>query len=183
MITPPAIAGLQLYKVGDFVTFAWNYTSLVVTPSAVDIIASCSANSQAYTIATNQTVGPTGAVTWDTRQSATATAPFLTEKYTLIIYDAAKGVSATAQAGYLGTFNQFVFGMYTPQHYVPLDRKSGCSLIGLEKSLITAAEWVCVTCSSALSDTERQTMGFMFTMGAITVLTFTWFAGGSGVLW
>lgn len=40
-----------------------------------------------------------------------------------MIYDAAKGVSATAQAGYLGTFNQLVFGMYTPQPYVPLDRK------------------------------------------------------------
>jgi len=123
MITPPAIAGLQLYKVGDYITFAWNYTSLVVTPSAVDIVASCSANNQAYTIATNQSVGATGAVTWDTRPSATVTAPFLTEKYTLMIYDAAKGVSATAQAGYLGTFNQLVFGMYTPQPYVPLDRK------------------------------------------------------------
>lgn len=123
MITPAAIAGLQLYKVGDFVTFAWNYTSLVVPPSAIDIIASCSANNQAYTIATNQTVGPTGAVTWDTRPSATASAPFLTEKYTLMIYDADKGPSATAQAGYLGTFNQLVFGMYTPQHYVPLDGK------------------------------------------------------------
>ncbi len=62
-------------------------------------------------------------MTWDTRPSATVTAPFLTEKYTLMIYDAAKGVSATAQAGYLGTFNQLVFGMYTPQPYVPLDRK------------------------------------------------------------
>jgi len=183
MITPPAIAGLQLYKVGDYVTFAWNYTSLSVTPSAIDIIASCSANNQAYTIATNQSVGPTGAVTWDTRPSATASAPLLTEKYTLMIYDAAKGVSATAQAGYLGTFNQLIFGMYTPQHYVPLDRKLAYSLIALEDSLISGAEWVCVTCSSALSDMERQTLSFMFIMGTITVLTFTWFAGGSGVLW
>ncbi len=125
MVTPSAIAGSQYYKVGDYVTFGWNYTSLVVTPSAVDILASCSANSQAYTIATNQSVGPTGSVTWDTRQFATGTAPLLTETYTLVIYDAAKDVSATAQAGYLGTFDQFTFGMYTPQPYVPLGGMSG----------------------------------------------------------
>lgn len=121
MITPAAIAGPQYYKVGDYVTFAWNYTSLVVTPSAVNIIASCSANSQAYTIAANQSVHPTGAVTWDTRQQATGSAPLLTEHYTLVIYDASQEVSATAQAGYLGTFSQFVFGMYTPRPYVPLN--------------------------------------------------------------
>ena len=43
-------------------------------------------------------------------------------------------------------------------------------------------EWVCATCSGALSDMERQTLKFVFGMCAITVLSFTWFAGGCGVL-
>jgi len=30
---------------------------------------------------------------------------------------------------------------------------------------------------------ERHTLGFMFAMGVVTVLTFTSFAGGSGLLW
>lgn len=55
--------------------------------------------------------------------------------------------------------------------------------IGNRSLLTRAAEWVCVTCSSAISDMERHTLSFMFTMGVITVLTFTWFAGGSGALW
>ncbi|KAI7054330.1 hypothetical protein KC343_g23009, partial [Hortaea werneckii] len=57
MITPNALTS-HYYKIGteagkNFVTFAWNYTSLSVTPSAVDVLASCSLNSQTYTIATN----------------------------------------------------------------------------------------------------------------------------------
>lgn len=122
MVTPSAIAGSQYYKIGDFVTFAWNYTSLSVTPTAIDVLASCSINSQPYTIAMNQSVQPTGAVTWDTgNYQSTATVPLLTETYTLVIYDAAKDVSATAQAGYLGVYDQFTFGMYVPQKYTPLN--------------------------------------------------------------
>lgn len=182
MVTPPPMAGLQLYKVGDDVTFAWNYTSLVVTPSAVDIIATCSANNQAYTIATNQTVGPTGSVVWDTRQSDKGAAPLLTEKYTLVIHDSEKEPTATAQAGYLGTFNQFVFGMYIPQAYVPLKGLSRPLPFALTLLLIPAVDYVCATCSGALSDMERQTLKFMFGMVALTVFTFTWFAGGSGFI-
>ena len=42
---------------------------------------------------------------------------------TLLIYDAESSVSATAKAGYLGVFNTFQFGMYTPQPYVPFSGK------------------------------------------------------------
>src|SRR5579862_8109686 len=46
MITPSALAAPSYYKIGDFVTFAWNYTSLSVTPSAIDVVASCQRNEQ-----------------------------------------------------------------------------------------------------------------------------------------
>ena len=121
MVTPAAIAGAQYYKIGDWVTFAWNYTSLSVTPSAIDIMASCSANQATYTIALNQTVEATGRIEWDT--NATQATPYLTETYTLLIYDSQSSVSATAKAGYLGTFNQFTFGMYQPQSYTPYSGK------------------------------------------------------------
>ncbi|KAA6412494.1 MAG: hypothetical protein FRX48_03485 [Lasallia pustulata] len=163
MVTPAPTAAAQYYKIGDHVTFAWNYTSLSVTPSYIDVVASCRSNSEAYTIAANMSVAPTGAVTWDTSLDATGVAPLLTDQYTLVIYDAAKGISSTPSAGYLSTFQQFSFGMYIPQPYTPLN------------------DYICATCSGALSDTERQTLKFLFGMGTITVLSFTWFAGGFGV--
>ena len=122
MVTPAAIAPSQYYKIGDYVTFAWNYTSLSVTPSGIDVLASCSLNQQLYTIALNQSVGPTGAVTWDTGEyQATATVPLLTETYTLVIYDAAQDITTIPQAGYLAVQDQFQFGMYSPQPYTPLN--------------------------------------------------------------
>lgn len=123
MITPGVFAGSQFYKVGDFVTFAWNYTSLSQTPSAIDILATCTANQATYTIAVNQSSTETSVV-WDTKNTPSGQAPFLTEKYTLLIYDAESSVSAAPRAGYLAVFNSFQFGMYTPQPYVPLSGKN-----------------------------------------------------------
>lgn len=133
MITPSAIAGPQYYKIGDYVTFAWNYTSLVVTPSYIDVMASCSINSQVYTIATNQTVdATTGAVIWDTRNyQATATVPLLTETYKLVVKDAQQDISATPKAGYLGVSDQYTFGMYMPQPYTPLNGKGEAFVLAL----------------------------------------------------
>lgn len=165
MITPNVMTSSYV-KINNFVTFAWNYTSLSVTPSAVDILASCSLNQETYTIATNQSItGPTQSVIWDTgAYQANATVPLLTATYTLIIHDAAKDVSSTPMAGYLGTYDQFTFGMYTPLAYTPM------------------AEWVCATCNSAFTAAERQTMFAIFAMAGITVLSFGWFTGVAG-LW
>lgn len=163
MITPNVMTSSYI-KINNIVTFAWNYTSLSVTPSAIDILASCSLNQETYTIATNQSIaGPTQSVIWDTgAYQANATIPLLTATYTLIIHDAAKDVSSTPMAGYLGTYDQFTFGMYTPLAYTPM------------------AEWVCATCNSAFTAAERQTMFAIFAMAGITVLSFGWFTGVAG---
>jgi hypothetical protein len=168
MITPAPISGEQYFKIGDFVTFAWNYTSVLADPSAVNVMATCTANQQLYTIAMNQTFSNgTQAVTWDTGsyQATAVSDPLLTQTYTLIIYDAASSISAQAQAGYLAVYDQYTFGMYTPQPYTPLN------------------EFQCATCSAALSDMERRALGFMIGMSLITVLSFTWFVGGMRVIW
>jgi hypothetical protein len=124
MITPAVISGPQYYKVGDHVTFAWNYTNLQATPTAIDILASCSSNGATYTLALNQSVEETGRIVWDTGKfQKTATVPLLTASYTLLVYDADSSVSAAARPGYLGTYSQFIFGMYTPQSYTPWSGK------------------------------------------------------------
>lgn len=169
MVTPNIMSGAQYYKIADYVTFAWNYTSLSIYPTAVDIFASCTTNSATYTIAMNQSVptekGAQQAVTWDTgKYQASATVPLLVATYTLYIYDADSGVTDMPRAGYLGVYDQLTFGMYTPQPYTPI------------------ADYVCATCNSAMSSMTRHTLGFMFGMVAVTVLSFGWFAGVAG-LW
>lgn len=166
MVIPALTASSSYYKVGDWVTFAWNYTSILVTPTAVDIVASCSANAETYTLALNQTFDVDGqTILWDTgAYQSTATMPLLTETYTLIIHDAARDATATAGYGGFAAYSAHTFGMYTPQAYTPL-----------------SDGWQCVTCSGAMTNMERQTFGVMFGVGALTVASFTWFAGGWGV--
>lgn len=168
MMTPAVASGEQYFKIGDFVTFGWNYTSLEATPTAVNVMATCTANKQLYTISTNLTLANnTNAVTWDTGsyQATAVQNPLLTETYTLIIYDAASSISATPQAGYLAVYDSYTFGMYSPQAYTPL------------------GDYECVTCSGALSEMERRALGMVIGMSILTVLSFTWFVGGTGVIW
>jgi hypothetical protein len=128
MISPNIMSGAQYYKIGDWIHFAWNYTSLQATPTAINVVASCSANNQIYTLASNQTLQPTGEVYWDTGSyQQTALNSLLTNTYTLMVWDANKQMSAAPSAGYLGTYNQFTFGMYVPQPYQNLSSKSRLS--------------------------------------------------------
>ncbi|KAL8878328.1 MAG: hypothetical protein Q9198_003835 [Flavoplaca austrocitrina] len=123
MITPAPIAQASYYKVGDYVTFAWNYTSLVIEPAKIDVFVTCQANSASYAISNNASFEPTGSVVWDTKPEASGTAPLLTETYTLIIHDASKDVTSVPQAGRLRTYDQLRFGMYKPQPYKSLKGK------------------------------------------------------------
>lgn len=168
MITPAVTLGQQYFKIGDYVTFGWNYTSLEATPTAVNIMATCTANKQLYTIQMNQTVANnTGKVVWDTGsyQATAVQNPLLTQTYTLIIFDSESSISATAQPGYLAVYSQYTFGMYSPQSYTPL------------------GDFKCVTCSSGLSDIEQKTLGIIIGTSLITFLSFTWFVGGLGIIW
>ncbi|KAI4176329.1 MAG: hypothetical protein LQ343_001067 [Gyalolechia ehrenbergii] len=124
MITPSALAVTSYYKVSDYVTFAWNYTSLSVKPSRINAFVSCASNSATYAILNNATFEPTAKVIWDTKPEASGTAPLLTETYTLVVYDASKDLTAIPQAGHLGSYQQFAFGMYTPQPYTALSAQT-----------------------------------------------------------
>jgi hypothetical protein len=115
MVTPNPIGGAAFYKVGDWVHFAWNYTSVIVTPTAVNVVASCATASRTYTLASNVSIGATGEVFWDTSQQTGAN--LLTDQYTLVVWDAAQPITATPQAGYLAPNAQFTFGLYVPQPY------------------------------------------------------------------
>lgn len=183
MITPAPNSPAEYYKIGDKVEFAWNYTSLKATPTAVNILVSCNGNKATYTISNNATFETSARATWDTAQE-TGPPSLLTESYTLIIHDADTAITAVPQPGHLAPFNQFRFGMYLRQTYLPKDRKSPflpSSQRSININNTYMIEWVCATCSGALSDMERQTLKLVFGMCALTIFSFTWFVGGCNV--
>lgn len=120
MIIPDRFAGSQFYKVGDWVTFAWNYTNVLATPTAVNVLASCSQNNAQWTIAANMSYQANQTVYWDTNQYKNKQTPQLIQAtYTLIIENAEEAkATAISSPGEVGTINTFNFGMYPP------DRKS-----------------------------------------------------------
>ncbi|KAK2784482.1 hypothetical protein FQN52_009154 [Onygenales sp. PD_12] len=163
MVTPSPNSPATYYKIGyDTPTFAWNYTSLIATPSAIDVVAYCSKNDHYYTISANMTVEKTGRVEWDTKLKKTDV-PLLTEKYTLMVYDSSTDPTDIPDPGHLGSSNTFTFGMYTPQDYTP------------------RTDFQCATCGAAMSTTDKQALKFVFGMATITVLSFTWFVAGLGI--
>jgi hypothetical protein len=181
MITPNALAGDQFYMVGDYVTFAWNYTSLSETPSFIDILASCTANQATYTIAVNHSATET-AVVWDTNNVPQGQAPFLTDKYQLYIYNSESSISAAPQAGRLGVFNQFTFGMYTPQAYISLKDGKFVTRIYLQKLPLTPLGYTCAGCSAALSHFENLTLRALLLTTSTTFGSFLYFTYTFG-LW
>ena len=93
-----------------------------------------------YPVATNLPYSDT-LVEWDTgAYDANATIPLLTyfrvfvrgvddsAMYTLYIFDESRSVTAIPQAGILGSYLGFAFGMYQPQAYTPLPSTTHSSL-------------------------------------------------------
>ncbi|KAJ5273494.1 hypothetical protein N7478_008619 [Penicillium angulare] len=163
MLTPDSTS-TSYYQIGQNITFVWNYTSLVVKPTAVDVVASCSLNSETYTVTKNMSMEATGTVIWDTgKYESSATIPLLTATYTLFVYDSEKSLSDTASAGYLSSSVGYSFSMYYPHSPTALP------------------SFQCVTCNGALSEISKQGLKFVFGMATITLLSFTWFAGTFGL--
>ncbi|KAE9567675.1 hypothetical protein CGCF415_v011304 [Colletotrichum fructicola] len=165
MVDPATTANsINLYKIGDYVTWKWNYTNVQATPTAVDVLISCSSRSQTWTLTQNMSWAEPASYTWDTSVQATdASAPLGNDAYTLIIYDAESSVTATAGAGYLGVSNALTFGMYQPQAYTPL------------------SDFNCPTCDSAASALNSKAISMAVGMSIITVASFTWFVAGLGM--
>ena len=166
MVTPAATAqSTNLYKIGDTITWGWNYTNLQGTPTAIDILASVAATAT-FTLTQNMTFATPGVYEWDTGayDDEHVGQQLLTEQYTLAIYDADGGPSATAEPGYLAPYSGFKFGLYQPKGATPL------------------SDWHCATCSAALGAVERRAVGAAVGMSVVTVLSFTWFVVGFGAL-
>jgi len=111
------------------ITFGWNFTSLLSTPTALTVQAFCSSNGNTYR------VGPTGAqgtvegvipgtatqVVWDAfaQQNEPNANPLIPATYTLRIFDE-RGFTAGAAPGLLTPNSAVKFAMYKPADYTPI---------------------------------------------------------------
>ena len=168
MLTPAPTEAFPLYKIGDYITWGWNYTNLQATPTAIDLYVKCSKVPQPWTLTQNMTWATKGEYTWDTKafQTEHVENPLLTEQYTLVIADAETGPSATPEPGYLAPFSGFYFGLYKPMDY----QDSGDG-------------WTCASCSGARRATGLDVKGLGMALGmcVVKVVRFTWFVVGVGV--
>ncbi|KAK2594236.1 hypothetical protein QQS21_008078 [Conoideocrella luteorostrata] len=173
--SPPAGVSMQtpntnlqpsgLYRMNDFITWSWNYTSLLGTPTAVDVIVSCSTASETWTLTANMSFETSVNYVWDTKKQANdAKAPLLNAMYVLIVKDSAAEITQRPEAGYLGAYTGYTFGMYTTQAYTAYP------------------DWTCPgSCSAASSIFDHRAVGLAVMMSAVTVLSFTWFVSGLGL--
>ncbi|PWN95534.1 hypothetical protein FA09DRAFT_332174 [Tilletiopsis washingtonensis] len=139
-VTDPAqTADASYYKIaqGVAVTFGWNLTSLVITPTSLTVAAVNSAQSNTVTLGV--VPGSATAITWSPWEINEAAArsggvALAQATYRLQIYDERGLGGATNQAGIFNPNEKVQFALYIPQPYTSL-----------------ADGWVCASCNAAAS--------------------------------
>ncbi|KAI5782721.1 hypothetical protein EDC01DRAFT_224689 [Geopyxis carbonaria] len=163
MKTPAAQDGFSIFKIGETVTFGWNYTDLVVSPTNVNVEAYCTDGANYFTITGNASGDTTKAI-WDTgKYQATASIKLPIATYTLFIYDASKSRTDVASPGYLGVYQNLRFGLYEPKKAIPL------------------SQFECPTCSpdGANALLNKYALRMSLLMAFLSTISFAWFMAGA----
>jgi len=131
-ITQPPQTATSFYKIAtnELVTFGWNMTSVIATPSTLTVSAVCE-NGITYPV--GQVPGTATQIVWDvySYQQANPNTPLAQASYTLEIFDE-RGLGAQARGGFMSPNTALKFALYTPQAYTPI-----------------SSGWQCTGCSSA----------------------------------
>ena len=123
-ITQPPQTATSFYKIAPSqpITFAWNMTSVIATPTHLTVSAVCD-NGNTYAVGPTDGIIPGTAteVVWDiyAYQQANPNRPLAQATYTLNIWDD-RGPGAARRPGYLEQNSGLRFALYTPQAYTPL---------------------------------------------------------------
>lgn len=137
-ITQPPQTATSFFKIApsQAITFAWNFSMVLATPTHLTISAICD-NGNTYPVGpTNGIIdGTATSVVWDvySYQQNYLNTPLAQASYTLSIWDD-RGPNPTRAPGYLQPNSGLRFALYTPQSYTPL-----------------ASGWQCNICNGALS--------------------------------
>jgi len=134
--TQPAMTAVSYFKLAPSytVTFGWNMTDVLVTPTSLTFSAFCSSNKNTYPVGSISVPGTATSLTWvpwayQAGQGGQQT-PLVQGTYTLMVQDE-RGTTAIGSAGRFNYNNQLTFAFYTPQPYTPL------------------AQWTCAACASS----------------------------------
>ncbi|KAF8881225.1 hypothetical protein BD779DRAFT_1445688 [Infundibulicybe gibba] len=137
-ITQPPQTATSFYKIApnQVITFAWNLTSVLATPTHLTVSAVCD-NGNTYPVGPTDGIIPGTAtqVLWDVfaYQQANPNKPLAQASYTLHIWDD-RGPGAPRRPGFIEPNSALKFALYTPQSYTPLN-----------------GGWTCAACSGSLS--------------------------------
>lgn len=127
-ITQPPQTATSYYKIkqGVTVTFGWNFTSLLSTPTHLTVSAFCD-NGNTYPVGPTDGIiaGDASSVEWDlwSYNQANPGTPLAQATYTLHIWDD-RGPGAPLAPGLFHENNALRFAMYNPASYTPLASES-----------------------------------------------------------
>ncbi|PPQ90789.1 hypothetical protein CVT25_012618 [Psilocybe cyanescens] len=136
-ITQPPQTATSFYKIAPSqpITFGWNMTAVLVTPTHLTVSAVCD-NGNTYPVGPSDGIidGTATQVVWDlfAYQTNNPNKPLAQATYTLNIWDD-RGPGAPRRAGYLQQNSALQFALYTPQPYTAL-----------------SDGWTCGACNSAM---------------------------------
>ena len=153
-ITKPPQTATSFFKIAPSqpITFAWNMTSVIATPTHLTISAICD-NGNTYPVGPTDGIIPGTAtqVVWDvySYNQANPNKPLAQATYTLSIWDD-RGPGSMNRGGYLQPNSAVHFALYTPEPYTPISSGqlpflSRCR----ESNLILFTGWGCSVCSGA----------------------------------
>ena len=123
-ITQPPQTTIAFFKIAPSqpITFAWNFSYVLSTPSALTVSAICE-NGNTYPVGPTdgKIPGTATSVVWDAYnwQQSNANSPLAQATYTLEIFDQ-RGPGSARAPGLLQPNNALRFALYTPQQYTPI---------------------------------------------------------------
>ncbi|GLB39228.1 hypothetical protein LshimejAT787_0603900 [Lyophyllum shimeji] len=123
-ITQPPQTATSFYKIApsNFVTFGWNFSYIIATPTHLTVSAVCE-NGNTYPVGPTDGVIPGTAteIVWDiySYQQNHPNTPLAQATYTLNIWDD-RGPGAARAPGYLQANSGLKFALYNPQGYTGL---------------------------------------------------------------
>ena len=124
---PAQTAGISFFKIasGQPLTFGWNFTYLLATPTHLTVSA-VGDNGNTYPVGPTDGIipGTATSVEWDlySYQSAHPNTPLAQGSYTLHIVDE-RGPGARMEPGKFTENNALHFALYFPRPYTPLESK------------------------------------------------------------
>ena len=123
-ITQPPQTTIAFFKIAPSqpITFAWNFSYVLSTPSSLTVSAICE-NGNTYPVGPTdgKIPGTATSVVWDAYdwQQSNANSPLAQATYTLEIFDE-RGPGSARSPGLLSPNNALRFALYTPQQYTPI---------------------------------------------------------------